>query len=234
MKRFQTLLQNIHTWLTWWQCETFDMVVPMGSFCVTSANLRRFKLQKESLPFDWISGVNLPLAIEWLETAFETFLPAPYSGYLQWVTHGDTHDIYRHEQYPVMFHHDFLTQKNLADFQEVHAKYQRRIQRLLERLNQSKKVLYVHASMEPLTKETYLESWQRLCQIFPHQNIHLAILHLTADSPDVSEDDIHPQIRLVTVPYDQTKDDILGDASVFSPIFKHYRLKRKYLGLFST
>ena len=52
----------------------YDIIIPIGSVCKTSQNLRDLKKQNESLPFDWIFVADLDMIYTALETHFADFL----------------------------------------------------------------------------------------------------------------------------------------------------------------
>ena len=54
--------------------KTYDLIIPIGSKCKCSFNLRRLHLQYESFPFDWIYIKNPDVVEKLLQTDFKDFL----------------------------------------------------------------------------------------------------------------------------------------------------------------
>lgn len=201
--------------------EKYDAIIPIGSFCVTAVNLRRFKLRKYSLPFDWLAGLEIDLILKLLESNFDDFLNVEN---LELFQKSEGHDIYINKLNNIKFFHDFLSGENLKDFDEVKEKFNRRIERLYNVINEAENVLFVHSTMHGITTQKCLEVYEKLQNIFKGKNINLLFLNLSKDFKQLECYNVFENVLLFDTPYDQSKNDIEGDYKTFKQILKKYGL----------
>lgn len=200
----------------------FDLVVPIGCWCINSYNLRRLHLQNEAMPFDWVGRVSLNVALEYLSNNFKDYLVADK---LELTDNPGNPNSFRMPS-GIMFVHDFKSHDVLGEFQAINIKYQRRIKRLYDKAEKAKSILFVHCTVEGQKTEDPHAAYLKLTQIFPGKRIKLLYIYLGKDveggqfvyksnTVDIAE------INFLT--YDGWNDK----QEFFDMILPSYRLKNK-------
>ena len=165
----------------WSIMSKFDLIVPIGSSCITAESVQKRGLRQFSLPFDWIKVLSLEQATDFLQNRFDGFLQAedfePYRESAK--VFG-----YRNRRSGLIFLHDFGPEGNFAAaFPEVQAKYARRIARLYAKIAAAEHILFIHIQSQndnqalPLADQT-----QKLRQLFPDKNLTLLHIKLSNDN----------------------------------------------------
>lgn len=150
----------------------YDIIIPIGSVCKTSQNLRDLKKQNESLPFDWIFVADLDMIYTALETHFADFLKLENMEYK--CKESEQTDIYFDRATGIGFWHDFPHNVPIEkSFDAIKKKYNRRIERLFNEIGQAKDILFL-----------------RVCTIRPKSDysIENIIYHKTVTSDEVVEE----------------------------------------------
>lgn len=133
--------------------KTYDLIVSLGEACSCSDTLRLCKLQEFSYPFDWLYGSNLLDRVKILTSRFENFLRKEDLVFAHAVSSVSC-DAYYNNFNDITFNHDFPMGIPLDEsFPEVKAKYNRRINRLFEKIDQAQNVLFVHMELSGTTKK---------------------------------------------------------------------------------
>ena len=195
----------------------YDIIIPIGSVCKTSQNLRDLKKQNESLPFDWIFVADLDMIYTALETHFADFLKLENMEYK--CKESEQTDIYFDRATGIGFWHDFPHNVPIEkSFDTIKKKYNRRIERLFNEIGQAKDILFL-----------------RVCTIRPKSDysIENIIYHKTVDMLEVSLfNEPHPYLErrlnsnLVRIEaYSPIKYEWQGDPAVFKKILRPYDLK---------
>ena len=159
----------------------FDLIVSIGEDCACTSYLRRFKLQKYSYPFDWLTHATFETRINLVINDFENFLniddlkqmPKP-----EQFSVDEKHDYYENIFNGFYFWHDFPFNTSLQEgFDAVKEKYERRIKRLYKEIDNADNVLFVWFSRNNYQDYQLVEkSYYELKNKFSNQNVFLLIL----------------------------------------------------------
>jgi len=123
----------------------YDCVFSLGAACFSAELLTKAKLRVFSSPFDWISEGTLDGKGDMLCNNFKDFLNIEDLEKVGERDYPENCDIYKNNSNGIMFHHDFPKGEELSEnFQKAKDKYNRRINRLNEKLSNSKNVLIVY------------------------------------------------------------------------------------------
>ncbi|MGZ7440769.1 DUF1796 family putative cysteine peptidase [Paenibacillus sp. TH7-28] len=124
---------------------SYDAIFSLGDLCLSALQLEKNNLRPYAGVFDWVASPNLDDVCRLIATRFKGFMELENlrvggvtdTGMI-WVT-DDANSI--------ISSHDFEASKNtvadLADYPEVRAKYDRRIERFLNKLAMSRRILFV-------------------------------------------------------------------------------------------
>lgn len=183
----------------------YDLLLPLGNFCLASHLLRMNNLQCESYPMDWLMFNNWDDAIRMIERNFADLLNEKY---LEKISEHPLHDVYRNNLYDMELRHDF---RNDISFEQnlevVGAKYQRRIERINKRIAQANKILIVHVEQNNQNDDAYVsERFQRLEKFFADKYIEMLFLNFKTDAAETVSEDITPQIRKITLKVNSLTD----------------------------
>lgn len=124
----------------------YDLIVSIGEDCACSAFLRNNKLQFPSFPFDWLMHANFETRVNLLMTNFSDFLNKDDVIPLE-KTGEDVDkkcDYYQNRKNGFYYYHDFPEESDFnTSFPIVKEKYQRRINRLYQKIESAKKSFWV-------------------------------------------------------------------------------------------
>ncbi len=129
--------------------KSFDLIFGIGENCDTSLMLRRNNLQTNSFPFDWLSNSKFGRNIDIIINKFKDFFNKED---LEIVlnSNNQVNDCYYNKRTGLFFVHDFpIGEKFERQYQFVNQKYKRRYERLLYKMNNSKKILIVYITKTP-------------------------------------------------------------------------------------
>lgn len=215
----------------------YDVIIPIGMICMTTYNLRANKLQRESLPFDWIYVPSISKVAQLLETKFDGFMKKENLFFVR--NNGDA-DIYRDKIEKIEFWHDFMTGEDFEEaYKRNYQKYQRRIHRLFYRLKRAKKILFVKIiKIDPSRKKTeddYLfetkqaeqtelfKELESLQKIYPQKTIDLLLFYMYSDSRKLKEYDVGSNIHICEM-YNNEDFGWQGDKAQIASVLKNYKL----------
>lgn len=124
---------------------TYDAIFSLGNLCLAAIQLRKNNLRPFSGVLDWVGSHSLPDVNRLLQNRFFGFMELPN---LTVVGHASELDLLVCDNaYQIYFNHDFKTNKNtvshLAAYPEVKEKYNRRVERFLEKMNTSQRILFI-------------------------------------------------------------------------------------------
>lgn len=126
----------------------YDCIFSMGSACFSAELLTKAKLRVFSSPFDWLRGGNFKTRGELICNGFEDFLNIEYLEKIGEREYPENCDIYSNKHNGIEFIHDFPKGEKLADsYPKVKNKYDRRIDRLIEKLYNSEHSLIVYMEL---------------------------------------------------------------------------------------
>lgn len=215
----------------------YDFIIPLGSVCTTAHNLRTNKLQRESLPFDWIWISGLPMVCDFFAANFKNFM---LKENLQFLRNNGDADIYRDNLTKTEFWHDFMAGRDFdKSYEQNVQKYQRRIQRMYAHIERSQKVLWVRVvkifpdkqktaddfmfeNMLPTPEQT-IKEFAELQKFYPHKQFELLLFYLHNKPCERREYDISPQIHICEM-YNDEKYGWQGDMQAFADVLQKYDL----------
>lgn len=126
----------------------YDCIFSMGSACFSAELLTKAKLRVFSSPFDWLRGGNFKTRGELICNGFKDFLDIEYLEKTGQRDYPERCDIYLNKYNGIGFFHDFPKDEILADSHpKVKEKYDRRIDRLIEKLCHSEHSLIIYMEM---------------------------------------------------------------------------------------
>ncbi|MED4116853.1 papain-like cysteine peptidase (plasmid) [Bacillus sp. PK9-021] len=134
----------------------YDAIFSLGDLCLTSLQLKDNNLRTFSGILDWVSSPSLKNVNVLLQNRFADFLNLKNLRIIKYISEWDL--LVWDEVYNIGFNHDFKTDKNtlthLGGYAEVKEKYDRRIQRFLEKLSTSQRILFIRteASFEEVAE----------------------------------------------------------------------------------
>ncbi len=162
----------------------YDLVFSLGEACLCSEALRVTGLQQESNPFDWLAGGTLKDRINITIAKWGRFFEKEdlsYGG-----SAGEKYDFYQNSYNKLGFNHDFPAGIPFDEsYPEVKEKYDRRINRLLRRIDDAKRILLVYIEVPLVEKtnahddKTLIIEYQKIIKAFPDKEITL--LYIESD-----------------------------------------------------
>lgn len=212
--------------------EVYDLIFSLGEACSCTQSLRKSKLQVFSYPLDWLFGTDFIGRCKLLASHFERFLEKEDLEYTYSVR-SISCDAYYNKYNDLTFNHDFKMGVKLDDsFPEVKEKYTRRINRLLTKINKSKKVLIVYIEVPikehvVIPDETLLMGVDIIQNKFKNSNINLLYLSHSSSKNEVQK--INDSVCRIQWNYkSKNKNDLdyVVDFDVLTDILKRYRLKK--------
>lgn len=166
------------------EIKVYDLIFSIGEACSCTECLRFNKLQDASYPFDWIFGATFLDRIKILTSKFDNFLNLKDLTF-SYSENSISCDAYKNNFNNLTFNHDFPKDIPLSSsYNQVKEKYNRRINRLLNKINTSQNVLLVYIET-PMTSNTLKndgvlhEAQKFLEQAFP--GTQCDILYITHD-----------------------------------------------------
>ncbi len=126
---------------------TYDMVISLGEDCATAGHLSSTYLRNKSMPFDWIDGAPLLNRAQLIAREFQDWL---HKGSLEpfevetEVEEERAYTRYKNTITNLNFQHDFHVDVSFEDdYDNVKAKYDRRINRFQNAFKNSERILFV-------------------------------------------------------------------------------------------
>lgn len=152
--------------------EAYDLIFSIGEACSCTEGLRKLKLQETSYPFDWLWGATFLDRIKILTSGFKNFINLEDLTF-SYCENSISCDAYANNFNNLIFNHDFPKDVPISSsYNQIKEKYERRINRLLNKINYSQKVLLVYVEIpntyNPLEDDkVLLEAQILLEQAFP-------------------------------------------------------------------
>lgn len=216
----------------------FDLIFSLGDNCACTSYIRRFNLQNFSYPFDWVRGGSIRTRVEYLLNGFENFCLKENLEFFEKTEadHTETKcDFYRDKISGIEFLHDF---KSGIPFDEEYSnvidKYNRRISRLLDEINKSRRVLLIWLSNQTnLDLNDLQKCYKKLSTKFENKEIYMLILENNPEDKTTYLEDNH----ILIINYDNTsltpdgRQTLMGNQKrnqeIFVKIKRHIPLKEK-------
>lgn len=221
----------------------YDVIIPIGSICKTSQNLRNLKLQNESLPFDWILTLDINQVKDMLSSHFAGFLEQENMEYKD--KESEQTDIYMDTKTNIGFWHDFPHDVPLNEsYDKIKQKYNRRIDRLFKLIDQSHDILFFRTNtirpesgyslkeiiypkaQEP--DEKIIKWVEDIRKLFPHKNISLLEVSVFNEPHEFQKRELAKGITRVDV-FSDIKYEWQGNPAVFSELLSGVGLKRRVI-----
>jgi hypothetical protein len=124
---------------------TYDSIFSLGHFCLSAIQMKKNNLRPFAGVLDWVGSPSLPDVNRLLRNRFVGFWEPSNMRVIGHATPKDL--LVSDDAYKIYFNHDFKTDINtpthLAAFPDVKEKYNRRIQRFLEKMTTSQRILFI-------------------------------------------------------------------------------------------
>ncbi|MBR1605825.1 MAG: hypothetical protein IJ660_06955 [Alphaproteobacteria bacterium] len=215
----------------------YDFIIPIGWGCLNTHNLRLNKLQRESLPFDWIWFEGIPVVTHYIKTKFSEFMKKEN---LLFLRHNGDADIYRDIHDKSEFWHDFMIGETFEKaYDRNYQKYQRRISRLFYHINRAHSVLWVRYvrifpnqekteeqfmfEKEQLSDEQVIEEFRELQNLYPEKKFNLLLIYTYNEPHHKQEYDLTPDIHVCEF-YNDERLGWKGNEQVIAEILQNYDL----------
>ncbi|AKP46215.1 MULTISPECIES: DUF1796 family putative cysteine peptidase [Bacillus] len=155
---------------------TYDSVFSLGDLCLTSIQLKKNNLRPFSGVLDWMASPSLSNVNRLLKNRFVGFMDLPNLRIIGYAS--DQLICVSDDGYQIVSNHDFEVGKNtlshLGGYPEVREKFDRRIKRFLEKMETSKRILFVRTEG---TFEEVLELESILSKMVKHDFRILIVNH---------------------------------------------------------
>lgn len=155
---------------------TYDSVFSLGDLCLTSIQLKKNNLRPFSGVLDWMASPSLSNVNRLLKNRFVGFMDLPNLRIIGYAS--DQLICVSDDGYQIVSNHDFEVGKNtlshLGGYPEVRVKFDRRIKRFLEKMETSKRILFVRTEG---TFEEVLELESILSKMVKHDFRILIVNH---------------------------------------------------------
>ena len=161
----------------------YDLILPFGEACHTAHTLKRLKYRTMSCPFDWMYGLNFEGRFKIILNKFEGFFNKED---LEFVGIDAKCDNYKNTRTQLNFNHDFPQGVDFNEYYPIVAKkYERRITRVLEKLNKKSSILLLYIDL-PTTKEfigneKLKELFSQIKDVYPKSKIDLLYIKHNPD-----------------------------------------------------
>lgn len=157
----------------------YDLIFGIGEACSTTQTLRYLNLQDRSFPLDWCYGADFQVRINLLANKFDRFFEEEDLEFTE-IDKGSKKQTFKNKFTGISFNHDFLPDIEFKkQYPEIRSKYDRRIKRLVNAIENSKKVLVVFIELPTsitspnITDEIIIDRYQNLSKSYPNTNIDL-------------------------------------------------------------
>jgi hypothetical protein len=164
--------------------QKYDIIYSLGSDCACALYLNKNNLRSTSGPFDWVSNMSFNNRVQLILNDFKDYLKLSD---LKNITpndrvHNTKYEVYINNKLECIFPHDFAIDIPFdKSYNEVLKKYQRRIDRFYNNINQKPKVLLIWFSLNSvLSNQDILVANDKLYNKF-NKNIDLLIIEHNDD-----------------------------------------------------
>lgn len=215
----------------------YDLIFGIGQACSCSQILRQSELQQFSYPLDWLAGGDFAGRVELLYTGFERFIDKNDLESTNQNNHDSDNlcDIYKNINNNIVFNHDFPCGVPLEDsYKEVKDKYDRRIARLEQQIEEANNILvvYVEIPMEQnkmRDNEVLISNFNKIIEKYPNKTIDLLyfVNDMSFKPGRHKKEQVTDRITKVTGHYKSTRKqdiDIIVAKEFFKKFFNSYEL----------
>ncbi|GIO33774.1 MULTISPECIES: DUF1796 family putative cysteine peptidase [Paenibacillus] len=124
---------------------SYDAIFSLGDLCLAAMKLEKFELRPYAGPLDWMATYDLSQVNRLLRNRFAHFME--YNNLYVEKKVSDQLYLVRDTYYDFQSNHDFFTHNNfppnLEAYPTVKAKYDRRVQRFMEKAHTSRNILFI-------------------------------------------------------------------------------------------
>ena len=214
----------------------FDLVVSIGEDCACTSYLRRFNLQKNSYPFDWLFGSSFLGRSKILTCDIANFIKKDDLEFSYEERSISCNAYYNHST-DITFNHDFKKDIPFDEaYIQVKQKYDRRINRLLKHIEKSENVLVVYIqtpnNKKELSREELLEGYNILKEKFGEK---INLLYLYCDSTrnlaNCIEVNLNKNVKCIKYDYGAHNVDFpfVVNKKMLLPIFNKLKISNKFI-----
>jgi hypothetical protein len=211
----------------------FDLIFSIGAACSCTQMLRSTHLQFYSYPFDWLYGASILERVEILINDMKDFINKEDLEYAH-EERSISCNAYFNKHNNITFNHDFLKDVPFDEmYEKVREKYDRRSNRLLEQIKNSKNVLFVYLQTPdnkiPISDEELIKAQKLLQNKFNSQNIYL--LYLFCDNLNPSNTVINNNILKIQLDYDAKDKNYpyVVNSKILKNIFNKLKITNKFI-----
>lgn len=203
----------------------YDFAFSLGSVCGASQCLRGCKLQFTSGPFDWVGSCTVDERAQIIASDFADWLVLDDLYLVDIRRTAHVNRLLRSRKTGITFGHDFTTEREPAEeFAAIAAKYRRRIDRFMETMRKSKRILalYCETPIHPSpTNEQIIKAQAILERKFPEAEIDLVCFR----QDDTCVTDIIEQLNertvAVSVDYKLIEYGKVNHVFNFTPVYRY-------------
>lgn len=210
--------------------QIYDLIFSMGEACSCTEWLRRNNLQISSYPFDWLFGSNFKGRCQILASRFASFIEKKDLEF-SFEERSISCKAYHNKFNDITFNHDFNKDVLFDEmYEKVREKYDRRIERLLGKMEKAQKILLVYlesplTNHEDINERDILEGFSCIQKAYPGKEIHLIYIH-NEKNASIQEKQLTKDIKIFYCDYKAPPPQV--DYAVLFPkldkIAKNYRL----------
>lgn len=218
--------------------QKFDIAYSIGNTCGAAMYLRRHMMRFAAGPFDWLAGGSFHTRAEAILSEFKDFLNREDLELRERDFDHDLvheHDYYYNNRNQLRHYHDFKAGMPLSEtFPAVQNKYQRRINRFLNDLRQSKVLLIWFSLNESTTDTDLLQYCRQIIQKYG-RNIHFLIIEHSKDSDIIYrrlDDNVEHYQSFLQTQHRKGPFVTLGDVTKVNKILKRYIVRNSRMLLF--
>ncbi|MFP5108881.1 DUF1796 family putative cysteine peptidase [Neobacillus sp. C211] len=204
---------------------TYDAIYSLGDLCLAALQLRQNNLRPFAGPLDWMSSPSLSSVSSLLKNRFIGYMDLPNlipSGYATGVDSSEPHIVVTDMAYQIVSSHDFIADKNtftnLVTYPEVRAKFDRRIQRFLDKLSNGKRILFIRTEG---TFEELLELESALSKLVKNE-FHILLVNHTNTKDLIEKDWPVKNVCAIELPNEEKWH---GNDHYWEAIFKGINIK---------
>ena len=203
--------------------KSYDIILPLGTYCAASYHLRHNNLQVESYPLDWVIIGNVKIGAEIIANDFKDFFVKERLVRKD----GESGNHIPYVQKPENYSFFHCIDKDLP-FDEACAKakamFDRRIKRLYENVGKAKNVLFLSAHNQPFKEQDAIDALDILEKKFPEKNIDLIVVDCKDNYKGVETVRINNHIDLIKMEFHTGKDIYSDKQEEFTQILSDRRL----------
>lgn len=215
----------------------YDLIFGIGEACSCTQSLRKYNLQIQSFPFDWLYGSNFLGRCKILAQQFSCFFEKKDLKDTNRVNNDKNNpcEVYYNCYNDIFFNHDFLVTEKFNDiYPLIKEKYDRRINRLLKKIEKSRRVLVVYletpiSNHPKIENQEILDGYDIVKKAFPYAKMDL--IYISNSKKQIKQEALNEHIYKFILPYKSLQKDAVDYAVDFEKlecILTKYELNLPY------